>query len=52
MSEQMAEPEQMADLYRYTAERFDIRRDGEISLEVDPRVTTHEHVATVAELGK
>lgn len=45
------EPEQMADLYRFTAERFDIRPDGEISLEVDPRVTTHDHVVTVAELG-
>jgi oxygen-independent coproporphyrinogen-3 oxidase len=45
------EPEQMADLYRFAAERFDIRPDGEISLEVDPRVTTHEHVQTVAELG-
>ncbi len=45
------EPEQMADLYRYTAERFDISPDAEVGLEVDPRVTTHEHVATVAELG-
>jgi oxygen-independent coproporphyrinogen-3 oxidase len=45
------EPEQMADLYRYTAERFNIQPDGEIGLEVDPRVTTPEHVATCAELG-
>lgn len=45
------EPEQMAELYRHTAERFNIQPDGEISLEVDPRVTTPEHVATVAELG-
>jgi oxygen-independent coproporphyrinogen-3 oxidase len=45
------EPEQMADLYRHTAERFNIQPDGEIGLEVDPRVTTTEHVATCAELG-
>ena len=45
------EPEQMAELYRFAAERFDVRPDGEISLEVDPRVTTHEHVEACAELG-
>jgi oxygen-independent coproporphyrinogen-3 oxidase len=44
-------PEQMADLYRFTAERFAFAGDAEIGLEVDPRVTTPEHVATAAELG-
>lgn len=45
------DPAQMSDLYRYTAERFAVSREGEISLEVDPRVTTHEHVVATAELG-
>lgn len=44
-------PEQMASLYRFTAERFRIVPDAEVSLEVDPRVTTHEHVVAAAESG-
>jgi oxygen-independent coproporphyrinogen-3 oxidase len=44
-------PEQMAELYRFTAARFPIAADAEVGLEVDPRVTTEEHVATAAEVG-
>jgi oxygen-independent coproporphyrinogen-3 oxidase len=44
-------PEQMADLYRFTAERVRFAPGAEIGIEVDPRVTTPEHVAALAELG-
>lgn len=44
-------PEQMEELYRYTAERFRFAEDAEIGLEVDPRVTTRKHVETAASLG-
>ena len=45
------DPDQMADLYRFTSDRFNLQPDAEIGLEVDPRVTTHDHVQTTAELG-
>lgn len=44
-------PEQMRDLYGHTASRFRILPDAEIGIEVDPRVTTAEHMAAAAELG-
>ncbi len=44
-------PEQMRDLYSHTASRFRILPDAEIGVEVDPRVTTSEHIAAAAELG-
>ncbi len=44
-------PEQMRDLYGHTAASFHIEPDAEIGLEVDPRVTTAEHIAAAAELG-
>ena len=44
-------PEQLEDLFRYTRERFTFAPDAEIGIEVDPRVTTHEHLETVRRLG-
>lgn len=41
----------MVDLYRFTAERARLATDAEIGLEVDPRVTTHEHVEALAAMG-
>ena len=36
-------PEQVEDLYGYIADRFSLSPTAEISIEVDPRVTTQEH---------
>ena len=45
-------PSRWRDLYRlHGRARSRSTPDAEIGLEVDPRVTTHEHVATLAELG-
>jgi oxygen-independent coproporphyrinogen III oxidase len=44
-------PEQMEGLFRFTAERFTFSPDAEIGIEIDPRVTTHEHLATLRRLG-
>ena len=38
-------------LYRAFAERFEFTPEAEIGIEVDPRVTTHEHVTRLAKLG-
>lgn len=38
-------------LHALVAERFTFRKGAEIAIEVDPRVTTHEHVDTLARLG-
>jgi oxygen-independent coproporphyrinogen-3 oxidase len=43
--------EQIARLFRYTAERFQLAPDVEISIEVDPRVTTFGQVQVLRELG-
>src|SRR6266446_1874754 len=37
-------PEQMEQLFRYTAERFTFAPDAEIGIEIDPRVTTQAHL--------
>ncbi|TMA34456.1 MAG: oxygen-independent coproporphyrinogen III oxidase [Deltaproteobacteria bacterium] len=44
-------PAEIQRLFRATTEAFPLRADAEISIEVDPRVTTHEHVAVLAECG-
>ena len=44
-------PEQMEGLFRFTAERFTFAPDAEIGIEIDPRVTTHAHLATLRRLG-
>jgi oxygen-independent coproporphyrinogen-3 oxidase len=44
-------PAQLRDLFGYTRERFSFAPNAEIGIEVDPRVTTHEHLATLRTLG-
>ena len=44
-------PEQIEDLFSYTRERFTFAPDAEIGIEVDPRVTTREHLETVRRVG-
>jgi oxygen-independent coproporphyrinogen III oxidase len=44
-------PAQMEDLFNFTHERFTMAPDAEIGVEVDPRVTTHEHLETLRKLG-
>jgi oxygen-independent coproporphyrinogen III oxidase len=44
-------PEQMQDLFTFTAEKFSFAPDAEIGIEVDPRVTTAEHLETLRRLG-
>jgi oxygen-independent coproporphyrinogen-3 oxidase len=44
-------PEQIEDLFGYTRERFTFAPDAEIGIEVDPRVTTREHLETVRRMG-
>jgi oxygen-independent coproporphyrinogen-3 oxidase len=44
-------PEDLERLHAMVASRFDLAPDAEIALEVDPRVTTREHVETLARLG-
>jgi oxygen-independent coproporphyrinogen-3 oxidase len=42
---------QIEDLFLYTRERFTFAPDAEIGLEIDPRVTSEEHVRTLRRLG-
>lgn len=44
-------PAQMEDLFGFTAERFSFAPDAEIGIEVDPRVTTAEHLQSLRRLG-
>lgn len=44
-------PVQLQDLFAHTRERFSFSANAEIGIEVDPRVTTHEHLATLRTLG-
>jgi oxygen-independent coproporphyrinogen-3 oxidase len=44
-------PEQMEQLFLYTAERFTFAPDAEIGIEIDPRVTTQAHLETLRKLG-
>lgn len=44
-------PEQIEDLFTFTRERFTFAPDAEIGIEVDPRVTTRQHLETVRKLG-
>lgn len=45
------QPSEMTRLYRAIQTAFDINADAEVSIEVDPRVTTGEQLQTLAELG-
>ncbi|MGE0199915.1 MAG: oxygen-independent coproporphyrinogen III oxidase [Candidatus Melainabacteria bacterium] len=44
-------PEQMSALFRFSKEHFTFDPDAEIAIEVDPRITTREQIATLRELG-
>jgi oxygen-independent coproporphyrinogen-3 oxidase len=44
-------PAQLEDLFGYTRERFQFSPDAEIGIEVDPRVTSREHLRTLRRLG-
>jgi oxygen-independent coproporphyrinogen III oxidase len=44
-------PSQLEDLFGYTRERFSFARDAEIGIEVDPRVTTNDHLEVLRKLG-
>jgi oxygen-independent coproporphyrinogen-3 oxidase len=44
-------PAQMEDLFGHTRERFSFAPDAEIGIEVDPRVTSREHLETLRRLG-
>ena len=44
-------PAQMEDLFGFTAERFSFAPDAEIGIEVDPRVTSVEHLEALRRLG-
>jgi oxygen-independent coproporphyrinogen III oxidase len=44
-------PEQIEDLFTYTRERFTFAPDAEIGVEVDPRVTTRDHLETLRRMG-
>lgn len=44
-------PEQIEDLYTYIAQRFSMTDSAEISIEIDPRVTTEQHCRTLRQTG-
>lgn len=44
-------PEDLRRLFAHIAKRFDFPGGAEIAIEVDPRVTTEEHLATLSDLG-
>jgi oxygen-independent coproporphyrinogen-3 oxidase len=44
-------PAQMQDLFGHTRERFSFAPDAEIGIEIDPRVTSREHLETLRRLG-
>ena len=44
-------PEQMEQLFGFTAERFNFAPDAEIGIEIDPRVTSLAHLETLRNLG-
>ena len=44
-------PAQLEDLFGYTRERFTFSPNAEIGIEVDPRVTSREHLETLRKLG-
>jgi oxygen-independent coproporphyrinogen-3 oxidase len=44
-------PEEVTRLHHTLVDAFPLREGAEVSIEVDPRVTTQEHVAALAECG-
>ena len=45
------DPHQIRELYNAIAERFSFEAGGEYSIEIDPRVTSFEHLRMLRELG-
>ncbi|HXY24638.1 MAG TPA: oxygen-independent coproporphyrinogen III oxidase [Candidatus Acidoferrum sp.] len=44
-------PEQIEDLFGFTREHFHFAPDSEIGIEVDPRVTSRQHLETIRRMG-
>jgi len=44
-------PDQLSDLMARYREHFDFAEGAEVAIEVDPRVTSHDHLHRLAELG-
>jgi oxygen-independent coproporphyrinogen-3 oxidase len=44
-------PEQIADLFGFARQHFNFSPDAKIGIEIDPRVTTREHLETLRGLG-
>ena len=44
-------PEQIRDIFRFIREHFQFSTDAEISIEIDPRTITPEHLPTLREIG-
>lgn len=44
-------PQEMRELHAIVAENFEIQPGAEVAIEVDPRVTTHEQIDLLRELG-
>jgi oxygen-independent coproporphyrinogen-3 oxidase len=44
-------PAQIEDLFSFTREHFQFSPDAEIGIEIDPRVTSREHLETLRKLG-
>src|SRR6267378_3371370 len=44
-------PPQIEDLFSFTREHFQFSPDAEIGIEIDPRVTSREHLETLRKLG-
>jgi len=44
-------PAQIEDLFNFTREHFQFSPDAEIGIEIDPRVTSREHLETLRKLG-
>jgi oxygen-independent coproporphyrinogen-3 oxidase len=44
-------PAQIEDLFGYSSQYFTFSKDAEIGIEIDPRVTTREHLETLRKLG-
>ena len=44
-------PPQIEDLFSFTREHFHFAPDAEIGIEIDPRVTSREHLETLRKLG-
>ncbi|HEY2459471.1 MAG TPA: oxygen-independent coproporphyrinogen III oxidase [Candidatus Acidoferrum sp.] len=44
-------PDQIEDLFGYSREHFNFAPDAEIGIEIDPRVTSRQHLQTLRRLG-